>query len=125
MQPQALPNGPACVVDSAGLALAARPLGLCNLDGLLVDWQTGALLGSSQKKNNPPAAIMLEGPRDVIALAYSLSSAFATIGIPLLTPAALNAYLRSQLPIPGRYLLTPVTALLLSSALLHRSGRIY
>ena len=60
----------------------------------------------------------------MIALASSsLSSAFATIGIPLLTPAALNVYLRSQLPIPGRYLLTPVTALLLSSALLHRSGR--
>jgi len=63
LQPQALTNRLACIVHPAGLALAARPLGLRNLEppiassvrlgsasGLLVDWQTGALLGSSQKK---------------------------------------------------------------------------
>ena len=57
LQPQALTNRLACIVHPAGLALAARPLGLRNLEppiassvrlgsGLLVDWQTGALLGS-------------------------------------------------------------------------------
>ena len=51
LQPQALTNRLACIVHPAGLALAARPLGLRNLEspiassvrlgsGLLVDWQT-------------------------------------------------------------------------------------